>query len=116
MRATREVEKSISIIETLPSSLLKILLKGSVWYMRNPLEVPRTQGRTRQLPGDQPKENCMEGRDIPTARQLWSWLKVMKLRAVVAMGATGLKDQDNAEEEELITSLSLGEASGPDVP
>jgi hypothetical protein len=31
MRATREVEKSISIMETLPSSLLKILEKGSVW-------------------------------------------------------------------------------------
>lgn len=30
-RATREVEKSISMMETLPSSLLKILEKGSVW-------------------------------------------------------------------------------------
>lgn len=29
-RATREVEKSISMMETLPSSLLKILEKGSV--------------------------------------------------------------------------------------
>lgn len=31
MRATSEVEKSISMMETLPSSLLKILEKGSVW-------------------------------------------------------------------------------------
>ncbi len=30
-RATSEVEKSISTIETLPSSLLKILEKGSAW-------------------------------------------------------------------------------------
>jgi hypothetical protein len=30
MRATRDVEKSISIIAMLPSSLLNILLKGSV--------------------------------------------------------------------------------------
>lgn len=30
-RATREVEKSISIIAMLPSSLLKILENGSVW-------------------------------------------------------------------------------------
>lgn len=29
-RATREVEKSISMMETLPSSLLKILENGSV--------------------------------------------------------------------------------------
>jgi len=30
IRATKEVEKSISMIETLPSSLLNILEKGSV--------------------------------------------------------------------------------------
>ncbi len=46
-RATSEVEKSISIIETWPSSLLKTLEKGSVWKMRKPFVVA-------------------------TARQLWS--------------------------------------------
>ena len=40
--ATSEVEKSISIMAMLPSSLLNIREKGSVWYIRNPLEVPRT--------------------------------------------------------------------------
>lgn len=40
MRATSEVENSISIIATFPSSLEKILEKGSVWYMRKPLDVP----------------------------------------------------------------------------
>lgn len=40
--ATSEVEKSISIIAMFPSSLLKILEKGSVWYMRKPREVPET--------------------------------------------------------------------------
>lgn len=39
-RATKEVEKSISIFAMLPSSLLNILEKGSVWYIRNPFEVP----------------------------------------------------------------------------
>lgn len=40
MRATREVENSISIIATFPSSLLKIFANGSVWYIWNPREVP----------------------------------------------------------------------------
>lgn len=40
IRATKEVEKSISMMDTLPSSLLNILEKGSVWYIRKPLEVP----------------------------------------------------------------------------
>jgi hypothetical protein len=40
MRATRDVENSISMRATFPSSLLKIFANGSVWYMRNPLEVP----------------------------------------------------------------------------
>lgn len=31
MRATREVEKSISIMAMLPSSLLKMRENGSVW-------------------------------------------------------------------------------------
>jgi hypothetical protein len=31
IKATKEVEKSISMMETLPSSLLKILENGSVW-------------------------------------------------------------------------------------
>jgi len=30
-RATRDVEKSISAMETLPSSLLNIMEKGSAW-------------------------------------------------------------------------------------
>ena len=41
MRATREVENSISIIATFPSSLLKIFANGSVWYIWKPREVPR---------------------------------------------------------------------------
>jgi hypothetical protein len=40
MRATSDVEKSISMMAMLPSSLLKMREKGSVWYMRKPLEVP----------------------------------------------------------------------------
>jgi hypothetical protein len=44
MRATSDVEKSISMIAILPSSLLKILEKGSVWYILNPLEVPVSRG------------------------------------------------------------------------
>lgn len=40
MSATRDVEKSISIMATFPSSLLNILENGSVWYIRKPLEVP----------------------------------------------------------------------------
>lgn len=40
IRATSEVENSISIIATFPSSLLNIFENGSVWYIRNPLEVP----------------------------------------------------------------------------
>lgn len=50
--ATREVEKSISTMETLPSSPLKILLKGSVWYIRKPFEVPveaKSQPASREM-------------------------------------------------------------------
>jgi hypothetical protein len=41
MSATNEVENSISMIATFPSSLLKIFANGSVWYIRKPLEVAR---------------------------------------------------------------------------
>lgn len=40
MSATRDVEKSISIMVTFPSSLLNIFVKGYVWYIRKPFEVP----------------------------------------------------------------------------
>ena len=40
MRATRDVEKSISIMAMFPSSLLKILENGSVWNILNPFDVP----------------------------------------------------------------------------
>lgn len=39
-RATKDVEKSISMIAILPSSLLKMRENGSVWCMRKPLDVP----------------------------------------------------------------------------
>lgn len=40
MSATNDVENNISISATFPSSLLNIFEKGSVWYIRKPLEVP----------------------------------------------------------------------------
>lgn len=40
MSATSEVENSISIMAIFPSSLLNIRENGSVWYIRNPLDVP----------------------------------------------------------------------------
>lgn len=40
IRATKEVEKSISIMAMFPSSLLNILENGSVWNILNPFEVP----------------------------------------------------------------------------
>lgn len=40
IRATREVENSISISATFPSSLLKIFANGSVWYIWKPRDVP----------------------------------------------------------------------------
>jgi hypothetical protein len=40
INATSDVENSISMRATLPSSSEKILEKGSVWYMRKPLDVP----------------------------------------------------------------------------
>jgi hypothetical protein len=40
MSATNEVENSISIIATFPSSLLKIFANGSVWYIWKPRDVP----------------------------------------------------------------------------
>lgn len=40
MRATREVEKSISRIEISPSLVSKHFEKGSVEYIRKPLVVP----------------------------------------------------------------------------
>jgi hypothetical protein len=40
MIATSDVENNISMMPMFPSSLLKILEKGSVWNMRNPFEVP----------------------------------------------------------------------------
>jgi hypothetical protein len=61
MRATSDVEKSISMIVTFPSSLLNIFPKGSVWYIRKPFEVPgrtfstglqyRVETRSYQRPG-----------------------------------------------------------------
>lgn len=78
--ATRDVEKSISMIETLPSSLLKILENGSVWNILKPFDVPA------KCNGDQyGSHDYLRGNKgligLPTARQLWSWLKVMKLSA-----------------------------------
>ncbi len=49
MRATSDVEKSISIMATLSSSLVKYFWKGSVWYRRKPLEVPRRNGVSAQV-------------------------------------------------------------------
>lgn len=49
IRATNDVEKSISMIDTLPSSLLKILENGSVWKILNPLDVPVRVARVSQI-------------------------------------------------------------------
>jgi len=43
MSATNDVENNISMIATFPSSLLKIFAKGSVWYIRKPLDVPANE-------------------------------------------------------------------------
>lgn len=40
IKATRDVEKSISTMAMFPSSLLNILENGSVWKIRKPFEVP----------------------------------------------------------------------------
>lgn len=45
--ATKDVENNISMIATFPSSLLNIFENGSVWYIRNPLEVPGSGSQVR---------------------------------------------------------------------
>lgn len=61
MRATREVEKSISRIAMLPASLdSKHFAKGSVVKIRKPLEVPESSQNGDQM--------CEWHRNSPTAR------------------------------------------------
>ena len=66
MRATREVEKSISMMAMFPSSLLKILENGSVWYMRKPLEVPEAVSQTARPRSYIPVRGVGNGEELHT--------------------------------------------------
>lgn len=62
MRATREVEKSISRRLISPSLVSKVLLKGSVEYSRKPLVVPMEVS----------KSHIVMPPNLPIAKELWS--------------------------------------------
>jgi hypothetical protein len=76
IRATKDVENSISIMAMFPSSLLKILENGSVWNIRKPLDVPTVNHGHRPYIRNQERlvvdgrAEAGRGVGLPTAKQL----------------------------------------------
>jgi len=76
--ATKDVENNISIIATFPSSLLNIFENGSVWYIRNPLEVPSSRVRYEQNATsfvNQLRTNCQAAIILVESHKVHSHLK-----------------------------------------